>query len=316
MHPPQLSIIIPAYNEELSIAKTVQQIRDVLKAAKLERVEILVVDDGSTDNTYSAALSALGGSEQTQRLIQFRSNRGYGASIKAGLLAAQSDLILITDADLTYPAEQIPVFLDRARNEQIDMLVGARSGEFVHREILRKIPKFVLARLVNYVANESIPDFNSGFRVFKREIALRYVDILPDGFSFTTTITLAMILDQYSVAFTPIDYFKRTGKSKIRPIKDTAKFLRLIINMGLYFAPIKIFMPVAGLLFMLSVLVAVTTKLVAGKVADVTSLTLLMSAVQLAALSFLAELVNHRTAMLRKNLVDAEYHDHDNQHKI
>jgi len=306
---PELSIVIPAFNEETSIAKTILQIKNILANAQLKSVEIIIVDDGSTDNTYSAADSTraeLGGILQ---IIRFRANRGYGASIKAGVLAARSDLILITDADLTYPAKVIPVFFKRAIEEHLDMLVGARTGQTVHRQFLRQIPKFVLARLVNYVANETIPDFNSGLRIFKREIALRLLPILPDGFSFTTTITLAMIQNNYHVSFVPIDYFKRSGKSKIRPIKDTVRFLRLIINMGLYFAPLKMFMPVAGSLFLLAVFVALGSKITTGVVAKVTSLTLAMAALQLTALAFLAELINHRSSRNDQNPASNAYRD-------
>ena len=169
------------------------QICDVLKKAKLKAAEIIVVDDGSTDNTYSAAASVQVKPLGLLRLIRLRANRGYGAAIKAGLFAAKSDLILITDADLTYPAEEIPIFFKRATDERLDMLVGARTGATVHRQVLRQVPKWILARLVDYVANEKVPDFNSGLRIFKRDIALSLLPILPNGFSFTTTITLAMI---------------------------------------------------------------------------------------------------------------------------
>lgn len=206
----------------------------MLTAAGL-RHEILVVDDGSTDASAGEALAA------GARVVRHRSNRGYGASLKTGIVAAAHSINVIIDADGTYPACNIPELvklLDRA-----DMAVGARTGANVNIPLVRRPAKWLLNRLANYISSSKIPDLNSGLRAFRREVASQYFGILPNQFSFTTTITLAMHCDKYAVAYLPINYLPRTGKSKIVPW-DAASFLVLILRTAMLFRPLRIFLPV------------------------------------------------------------------------
>ncbi len=231
----RVSIVIPAYNEELAVSHTISELRDTF--AKTDVVpEIIVVDDGSKDQT--ARKAKLAGA----RVIQHRSNRGYGASLKTGIIAASNDTIAITDADGTYPAEYLPEML--VELEHADMVVGSRTGADVNIPLVRKPAKWFLRVMANYVANTNIPDLNSGLRVFRRDVAMQYFAILSDQFSFTTTITLAVLCDKYAISYLPIDYRERKGKSKIMPW-DAGSFAVLIMRVAMLFRPLRVFLPIA-----------------------------------------------------------------------
>lgn len=242
MGQPAFTVIIPCFNEEQAIATTLEGLQRGL--AGMGEYEILAVDDGSTDAT-AARLAAAAEGGVPLRLLRHTRNKGYGASLKTGIRHARSDLIVITDADGTYPNDRIPELLQAAR--EADMVVGARIAEDVVYPLIRKIPKLFLAAYASWLVGEKIPDINSGLRVFRRSLALDYLKILPDGFSFTTTITVALMSNNYAVRFIPIGYRPRIGKSKIRPIRDTLKFFQLILRTGTYFAPLRVFMPIVGL---------------------------------------------------------------------
>jgi len=231
----ELSIVIPAFNEEGAVAHVVGEVRHVCDKAGI-RCEILVVDDGSTDGTAVAAKRA------GARVIQHRTNRGYGASLKTGISSAMYDVVAITDADGTYPARYLPQLFESL--DRSDMVVGSRTGENVNIPLLRLPAKWVLRQMANYVAGTRIPDLNSGMRAFRRDVALQYFHILPDRFSFTTTITIALHCDSYVVTYVPIDYLKRSGKSKIVPW-DAGNFAILILRMAMLFRPLRVFLPLA-----------------------------------------------------------------------
>ncbi len=230
----KLSVVIPAYNEGSAVRPVLEELRKILEDNAID-AEIIVVDDGSADNTGAEARKA------GVRVLQHRSNRGYGASLKTGIAAATHDIIAITDADGTYPASFIPEMLERL--DQADMVVGARTGANVHIPLIRKPAKWVLNRMANYLTASKIPDLNSGLRVFRRDVAMQYFPILPSQFSFTTTITLAMHCDSYAVTYLPIDYRQRTGKSKIVPW-DAGSFAVLILRTAMLFRPLRIFVPI------------------------------------------------------------------------
>lgn len=283
-----VSVVIPAYNEERAIGDVLNTLHGVMERGGLEH-EIIVVDDGSQDNT-----AAIAGRCPGVTLLQHRHNRGYGAALKTGIRHAGHDLICITDADGTYPNERIPELTGRLCEGSYDMIVGARVGANVSIPLVRRPAKWALGRLANYVAGESIPDLNSGLRVFRRDTALLFTGILPDAFSFTTTITLAMITNRYLVEYVPINYFARVGRSKIRPIQDTVNFVNLVWRIALYFAPLKFFLPASAFLFLVAIAWALFTHLVFGQLADVSTLVIVMTAFQIAAVGMLAELINKR----------------------
>ena len=227
-------------------------------------------------------------------MLRHHANKGYGAALKTGMRHARYDTLCITDADGTYPNAVIPELLARLEENHADMAVGARTGEHVRIPALRRPAKRAIGQLANLVAGEAIPDLNSGLRVFRRRAAMEFFDILPDGFSFTTTITLGMLTNGYLVEYMPINYHARVGKSKIRPIPDTLNFVQLILRIALYFAPLKLFLPLSLLLLALGLAWGVFSITVMGRLADVSTLVIVMTAVQTAMIGLLAELINRR----------------------
>lgn len=279
-----VSVIIPAYNEENSIAKVL----DGLKFLS-ENCEIIVIDDGSIDNTAEIVKNY-----QNIKLIRHESNLGYGASLKTGVKCAAGDIIVITDADGTYPNERIPEFIKILRDTDSDMIVGARTGEHVKIPLIRKLPKWFINKLANYLSGTKIPDLNSGFRAMRKEVINKFLRILPDGFSFTTTITLAMLSNHYKVRYIPINYFKRTGKSKISPIKDTVKFIQLTIRTIMYFDPLKVFLPVSLPLIILGAFLIFFQAILYRNISTV-SVIVTVTGIQLLAIGMLADLIDKRS---------------------
>jgi len=279
-----ISVVIPAYNEEGGLAGVVLGLRQTMDSCG-RPYEIIVVDDGSTDTTRSIAEGL------DVKLVSHGVNRGYGAALKTGIRAASGEHILICDGDGTYPPESIPSLLGVLEGK--DMVVAARTGPSVDIPLLRRFAKGILRRLAIYLAESPIPDLNSGLRIFRRKTAMRYFPILPRGFSFTTTITLAMLCNEGEVEYVPINYDKRTGKSKIRPIRDTLNFLMLIMRTILYFNPLKIFLPVSlaiGLMFLVSLAYDIAI------LEDLTekTLILLFGALQLLAVGVIADMITKR----------------------
>ena len=284
-----LSVVIPAYNEEGIIGPLLDQLRRTLEATGGVH-EIIVVDDGSTDGT--AAEAEAGGA----RVLYHGRNRGYGAALKTGIRKGRYGLICIADADGTYPVEEIPRLVERLKSNGCDMVVGARAANDAAIPRVRRPAKWFIGRLAEMVAGRPIPDLNSGLRVFRRETALRFSSLLPDGFSFTTTITLAMLSNAYEIDYTPIRYHRRAGRSKIRPVQDTLNFIGLILRIALYFAPLKIFLPVSAFLLLMAAVWGIASKLVLGQLADVSTVVIVVAAIQVAVVGLLAEMINLRVS--------------------
>lgn len=236
-----VSVVIPAYNEGAHVADQVRAVQRVMDASGWT-CEIIVVDDGSSDGTAEKA-AAVGG----VRVLRRRRNRGYGAALKVGIAHARHPWILITDADGTYPVEAIPKLLALA--EDADMVVGARTGETVRIPLIRRPPKAFLRILASYLAGQKLPDINSGLRLMRADLVRRYEHLLPSGFSFTTTITLAAAVNDHSVEYVPIDYHARLGNSKMRP-RAAYDFTLLILRTIVFFNPLKVFIPLGALLFL------------------------------------------------------------------
>lgn len=278
---PGVSIVIPAFNEEKSLAGVVEDIQKVCHDQNIE-FEIIVVDDGSTDKTGQTVEG------KSVHMLRHPENRGYGASIKTGVLAAKYPWILITDADGTYPVSEIPKLLENV--DHYDMVVGSRTGEDVNIPLLRKPAKWMLNQLANFMANSRIPDLNSGFRLFRKNSFLRFFNIYPSGFSLTTTMTLALLSNNHAVKYVSVNYYKRQGRSKIRPLRDTYNFFLLVVRTIMYFDPLRIFMPVALILFLVGVLYTAWVIYAFQNITTAATV-ILFAALQTAILGLLADLI-------------------------
>lgn len=288
-----VSVIVPAFEEEGAIAPVLAELASV--CSTFRDSEIIVVDDGSGDRTGEIAAGA------GARVLRHASNRGYGASLKTGIRASRFDTIVITDADGTYPSSEIPRLVGAL--ERCDMAVGARTGGEVHIPLVRRPGKWVLKALTQYVTGVSVPDFNSGLRAFRRGVFLQYHHLLPDKFSFTTTITVACLCDGLPVEFLPIDYMHRVGRSKMKA-RNFFTFVGLVLRLSILFRPLKVFMPVAAACFAagflkLGIDVAAAfyeadNFLLTG-VVSTTAVVLLLAGLQIALVGLLAEALASRS---------------------
>lgn len=233
----EYSIVIPVYNEEQSISKTIHTVKKVMSPYN-RLYEIIIINDGSKDNT-SKILSSI----NFISVINHEFNMGYGASILDGVKAAKSNTIITTDADGTYPFEEIPNLLSKIH--ECVLVSGSRTGKKVKIPFIRKFGKIFHTLAISLAAGKYIPDMNSGLRVFRRDIFLKFKSFYPTGFSISTTFLLASVINGYNIEFVPIDYHQREGKSKIKIFKDGFNFIILILRVLSYFNPLRIFLPLS-----------------------------------------------------------------------
>jgi len=239
-----LSIVIPAYNEEGAIRHTIEDVRAEMDATGVP-YEIIVIDDGSSDATLDIA-------RQTGVVVDSNQvNTGYGASLKRGIKQAQHEYVAIIDADGTYPARYLPPMLKMCRTQ--DMVVGDRGAGMKNVPWIRKPAKWVLNTFASFLAERRLNDLNSGLRVFRKSELVPFIPLLPQKFSFTTTITLCMSCNGKRMIYTPIEYGKRVGKSKIRPV-DFINFVILVLRMTVLFNPLRVFIPLGMVLMAVGVL--------------------------------------------------------------
>lgn len=282
-----VSIIVPAYNEVKTVGGVLTGIKDAMNTADFE-YEIIAIDDASKDKTADAIRAV-----RDVLLITKEANEGYGAALKTGIRFARYENIVIIDADGTYPASKMPEMLKHMHD--YDMVVAARIGSQTYVPPLRNAVKTVLSAFARYLSGKNIPDLNSGFRVMKKEAVSVFLNILPSGFSFTTTITLAFLTNDYRVKYIPIDYKHRNRKSKFHPIKDTTGMFTLIIRSTLYFNPLKIFAPLGFMLILSGTAVFVWSWLFLPKILDVTTALFVIAGIQTFVIGLLADLIDKRT---------------------
>lgn len=285
-----MTVIVPVFDEVSAAGRLAARLESVRALCPFP-VEFVLVDDGSTDGS-GEVLAGL--PPERFRVIRHGRNRGYGASLKTGIRAARFPWIGMTDADETYPDERLAELFGLALAEDLDMVVGARTGASVRIPLLRRPPKFLLNKLANWLSGCEIPDLNSGLRVIRRSLVPPLFRVLPDGFSFTTTITLALLSNGQSVRFVPIDYHARAGTSKIRPIRDTLNFLQLICRTILWFNPLRVFIPLCLALILGAFAVLLGSRAMTGRAMDVTFAVLFMSGVIVLAIGLLADLIDKR----------------------
>jgi polyisoprenyl-phosphate glycosyltransferase len=241
----RLTVLLPAYNEERAIVPVLAEIVETL--ADDGDFEILVVDDGSTDCTAELAEQFAAHCWQCPvRVVRCPVNRGAGAARRVGVREARGEIVVMLDADGTYPAASIRDLLPHF--PAYDQVNGARTSEQGTWPWLRKPAKWFIRRLACYLTGCHIPDLNTGLKAFKREAMLPWLWVVPDGFSCVTTMTLAFLTNGRPVKYVPVEYRRRIGRSKFHPIKDTLAYLGTVLRIVLYFRPLKIFLPAAGML--------------------------------------------------------------------
>ena len=287
------SLVVPAYNEKGAIRETVETLSRYLGDLP-GGGRLIVVNDGSTDGTRDA-LVELAGEFPGMTVVHHERNRGYGAALKTGIGRATSPYVGITDADGTYPNERLGELVDLARRERADMVVGSRTlKNEVTYPLIRRIPKVFLVRWASWLSGQRIPDINSGMRVFNRRRVLHFMGLLPDTFSFTTTITICMLSSRLHVIYVPIGYSARVGNSKIKPIRDTLRFVQLITRTGMYFAPLRVLLPVF-VVFAVAALVSLGWDIF--KLGDLTDKTVLLTiaAVNVIMFALLADMIRKQS---------------------
>jgi len=231
------SIVVPAYNEADAVGPVLVELH-----AAFPKSEIIVVNDASTDGTELAV------AKHPVTLLTNVQNFGYGYSLKRGIREAQGDHIIILDADGSYPVVAIQTLIHEYE-KGFDMVVGARQGAFYKGSFLKRVARVCFRAISEFATGRKIPDINSGCRIFRKDLVLRFFHTLATGFSFTTTITLAFMLNAYSVRYVPIEYHKRTGNSKVRYLRDTLRSAQIIIEAIVFYNPLKMFLLCSGIVF-------------------------------------------------------------------
>ena len=237
----RLSIVLPAKNESAAIGSTVAGIRQ--QYPDTAEVEVLVVNDGSSDDTAAVAQAA------GARVVHHPYSKGNGAAIKTGARAAQGEVLVFMDADGQHDPADIPRLLDKL-NQGHDMVVGARQ-KGSQASVGRGLANGLYNRLASWMTGHKVEDLTSGFRAVRADKFREFLYLLPNGFSYPTTSTMAFFRAGYSVAYVPIHAAKRIGKSHIRLLRDGTRFLLIIFKIGTLFSPLKIFAPVALVMFLL-----------------------------------------------------------------
>ncbi len=233
---PYLTVIIPVYNEEQIIGSLLDSIKQALDAYN-RSYEILLVNDGSTDDTVKSI------DKDKVRVVTHPYNMGNGAAVKTGIRNARGEVLVLMDGDGQHDPEHIAQLVKHI--PEYDMVVGSRSGGNYQGPLHRRLANKVYNMLASYITQQRIVDLTSGFRAVKQNIAKKFVYLLPNTFSYPTTITLAMIKAGYSLKYEPVATNKRMGKSKIRLLRDGMRFFLIMIKVATLFSPFRIFFPIS-----------------------------------------------------------------------
>jgi glycosyltransferase involved in cell wall biosynthesis len=241
---PTVSIVLPCYNEEGHVVAEVERITAAMDASGYN-YELLCVDDCSTDSTL-ARLQEIAPRFPRMTVVPFLRNGGSGTVRRIGTQRSRGDIVVWTDADMTYPNERIPELVELLEKDpRIDHVVGARTSEQGTYKLARVPAKWTIRKFAEALTGTKIPDLNSGLRAFRREVSLPYLRLLPPGFSCVTTITISFLANQHPVYYMPIDYYKRAGTSKFKFFKDAYRYILQVLRMVMYFNPLKVLMPLA-----------------------------------------------------------------------
>ena len=287
---PHVSIVLPCFNEQDHVLREVERISQAMDASGLP-YELIAVDDASTDGTLER-LRAAAPNLPRLRVVHFARNGGAGTVRRIGTQQAKGEIVVWTDADMTYPNERIPelvAMLDA--DPSIDQVVGARTSEEGTHKVVRVPAKWFIRKLAERLTNSEIPDLNSGLRAFRRDVAEPYLRLLPPGFSCVTTITLAFLSNQHGVVYVPIEYAKRAGVSKFRFVSDAYRYILQVLRMVMYFNPLKVLMPPALFLLGLGIIKGIYDMVVHPFYFAINTVLIFVTGLIIASLALLADLI-------------------------
>ncbi len=287
---PYVSIILPCYNEQGHVTDEVARICAAMDASGYG-YELLAFDDASTDQTLARLYEAAPRFPHMQ-VVPFHRNGGSGTVRRIGTQRARGEIVVWTDADMTYPNDRIPELVQMLEKDPgLDQVVGARTSEQGSHKLLRVPAKWLIRKLAERLTNAQIPDLNSGLRAFRREVARPYLRLLPPGFSCVTTITVAFLANQHEVRYVPIEYAKRSGTSKFKFVKDAYRYILQVLRMVMYFNPLKVLMPVALFLIGLGIVKGIYDVVVHPLRLSVNTVLIFVTGLLIASLALLADLI-------------------------
>jgi polyisoprenyl-phosphate glycosyltransferase len=253
---PYVTIVLPCYNEEGHVVAEIERITAAMDDSGYS-YELVCVNDASTDDTLAKLYEAAPRFPKME-VVNFHRNSGSGTVRRIGTQKARGEIVVWTDADMTYPNERIPELIQiLEKDPTIDQVVGARTSEQGTYKVLRVPAKWFIRKFAERLTGAKIPDLNSGLRAFRREVSLPYLRLLPPGFSCVTTITVSFLANNHEMYFLPIDYYKRAGKSKFKFGKDAYRYILQVLRMTMYFNPLKVLMPLALTLLSIGILKAI-----------------------------------------------------------
>jgi polyisoprenyl-phosphate glycosyltransferase len=285
-----VTVVLPCYNEQDHVCDELERIVKALDASEFS-YELLIIDDKSTDNTLAVLREQLPHYPHV-RLMPFRRNGGSGTARRIGTVEARGRIVVWTDADMTYPNERIPEFVQYLIDHpDVDQVVGARTSEQGRHKFLRVPAKYLIRKLAETLSSTKIPDLNSGLRAFRRDVSLPYLRLLPPGFSCVTTITMSFLSNQHAIDYLPIEYAKRAGTSKFHFFKDAYRYILQVLRMVMYFNPIKVLMPPAIWIFLIGFVKAIVDLVRYHFHLTTSALLLLLTGLMIGSIALLADLI-------------------------
>ncbi|GAB3066115.1 glycosyltransferase family 2 protein [Pedococcus soli] len=287
---PYVTIVLPCFNEAAHVLQEIDRITVAMNSSEFT-YELLCIDDASTDDTLEV-LHQAARDYANIRVMPFRRNGGSGTARRIGTQQAHGEIVVWTDADMTYENERIPELVRILRDDpSYDQVVGARTTEEGTHKWARVPAKWLIRKIAEKLSNQTIPDLNSGLRAFRREVSLPYLRLLPPGFSCVTTITLAFLSNQHDIKYVPTSYAKRAGVSKFHFVRDAYRYILQVLRMVMYFDPLKVLMPPALWLVVIGVVKALVDMVRHPFYFPASTVLLIVSGIMIGSLALLSDLV-------------------------
>ena len=289
-----ISIIVPVLNEEASIITTINSLIQTFKSKRYQ-FEIIIVDDGSTDDTKSNVRRYLKKiSVNNIKLIEHAHNLGYGAALKTGIKNSKFRYCGIIDADSTYDPKDLLVAFDLLIKQGFDMVVGSRQGRFYLGNIRKRVLRLLLRTFVQYMTGRKIPDINSGLRVFSKDKVSENARLLSDKFSFTTSITLSFMMRNLFVSYIPVSYNNRRGETKVKLLADSFRTFGFVLSVAAYYNPLRIFFPLIALEIFVSTTMLALAGIVGNTALAICGVALFLNGLIIFAIALLAHLLSYK----------------------